>query len=137
MKKEEQNELLLRFLKQVQQSNAPEPRNFDDARFFIIQRTIVWIYHDDYAPVEDTVCRFEISIKGFIDILVKFLGNDDIQGVFDAMEENKQTSFLAVTETHPLHQKFEKIYRETAGFIADSRSKNTLCKLIVAICRNL
>lgn len=136
MKKEKQFELLLNLPAIIRQNNAPEPEDFDDARFFVKQGNILWIYHDEDAPEENTICRYELAMEDFVVILEDFLRNGDVGCIFNDMEE-KCTAHTSVTIENPLYQKLEKTFNEKIGFIGAGRSKETLCELIKAVYQEL
>lgn len=133
MKKEKQFELLLNLPAIIRQNNAPEPEDFDDARFFVKQGNILWIYHDEDAPEENTVCCYELYVESFVSMLKNVLEeNDDTGSLFDIMEE-QCSSHVAATAENPLHEKLENIYSSNDGFVGSGRNKNTLHELINAV----
>lgn len=136
MKRDKQLELLQKLSVQVYQSNAPEPKNLDDARFFVERGNILWIFHDKNALEEHTLCCYKLTIEEFIVVLTDFLENNDIGSVFNNMEE-KCTAHISVTAGNPLHQKLEDIFNGKIGFIGDGRNKNTLHELIMAVYKEL
>lgn len=141
MKKEKQFELLSNLPTMIRQNNVPEPENYDDARFFVEQGNILWIYHDEDAPEESTICRYELAMDDFVTILENFLENGDVGCIFDDMEE-KCTAHTSATIENPLYQKLEKLSMKNRFYWGRPQQRDSLrayqgCIPRATICRYL
>lgn len=127
----------LQVLAMTNWKDLPIGEDMDDARFYldVEHGNVVWIYHDECAPEDDTICQYELAIDDILYLLENFPdtpSEDDIDELFQKMEEYC-TNHISVTPENNLHAMLEKVFSSDSNYIGNGRNANTLGELIGAI----